>query len=179
MSDSDRLVTPFMQAFRSAFKERDAKKPMVMVDEKGERVLSGRRSTKRGSALESELRSDLSRDISSLLNTVNMGSAEDISEYEYVTTSILNYGLTDLSVLSINDGEVDNLCDKLSTILRDFEPRLLRDSIAVERDSSVDRSSLRLRFLVSAEMKSTPSNIPVEFVADLELESGKMRIHRF
>ncbi len=178
MSASDRFVAPFMQAFRSAFKERDAKKPMVMVDEKGERVLSGRRSTRRGSALESGLREDLARDVTSLLNTTNLGSAEDISKYEYVTTSILNYGLTDLSVLFMDDGEVDNLCDELSTVLRDFEPRLLRDSIAVERDTSVDRSSLRLRFRVSAEMKSTPSNIPVEFVADLELESGKMRIHR-
>ena len=42
----------------------------------------------------------------------------------------------------------------------------------------VDASELQIRFLVRADLKCDPLNVPVEFVADVEVESGKVKIDR-
>ncbi|MNY81960.1 hypothetical protein D3C86_2238040 [compost metagenome] len=61
-------------------------------------------------------------------------------------------------------------------VLLEYEPRLIQDSIAVERDDSLDRAELKVRFLVRADLNCEPLNLPVQFVADLELDTGKMAI---
>jgi len=35
-----------------------------------------------------------------------------------------------------------------------------------------------VRFLVSAELRVEPMDVPMEFVAELELDSGKIKIER-
>ena len=37
---------------------------------------------------------------------------------------------------------------------------------------------INVRFIVRADMFCNPVNIPVEFVADLEFDSGKIQINR-
>jgi type VI secretion system protein ImpF len=48
----------------------------------------------------------------------------------------------------------------------------------VSRDPGVDKAELKIRFVVSAELACEPLNIPVEFVADVEFDSGKILINR-
>ena len=36
----------------------------------------------------------------------------------------------------------------------------------------------RVRFLVSADLRLHPVNVPMEFVAEIELDSGKIKIDR-
>jgi len=62
--------------------------------------------------------------------------------------------------------------------LHDFEPRLAPESIKVRRDETVSAEELRVRFLVSAELRVEPMDVPMEFVAELELDSGKIKIER-
>ena len=38
--------------------------------------------------------------------------------------------------------------------------------------------TLRVRFLVSAELRVYPMNVPAEFVAEVEVDSGKVKIDR-
>jgi type VI secretion system protein ImpF len=59
-----------------------------------------------------------------------------------------------------------------------FEPRLAADSIQVTRDVTVDAAELKVRFLVRADLLCEPLNVPVEFVADVEMDSGKILITR-
>ncbi len=49
-------------------------------------------------------------------------------------------------------------------------------SIAAQRDATVDPAELKLRFLVRAEIRADPLNVPVEFVADLERDTGRIRV---
>ena len=37
---------------------------------------------------------------------------------------------------------------------------------------------LKVRFLVSAALKTQPVEVPVQFVAEVELDSGKIKIDR-
>ena len=175
---NDRMAPPLMHAFREAFRNKDAKKELDLRDDSGERVIASRRVSARSWVNEAALRRDLAEDLTRLLNTVNLDSAQELEEFSYVAHSILNYGLTDITAYSLEENAVDDITDELRQSLKDYEPRLIPNSIEVRRDTTVDAAAQQIRFAVSAEMHSTPVDIPVEFVAELELDSGKMRISR-
>ena len=175
---NDRMAPPLMHAFREAFRNKDADKELDLRDDTGERIIASRRVTARSWANETALRRDLAEDLTRLLNTVNLASAEDLSDFSYVARSIVNYGLVDITAYSIEETAVDDITHELRQSLVDYEPRLIPSSIEVNRDLSVDSTVHQIRFAVNAEMHATPVDIAVEFVAELELESGKMRISR-
>ena len=175
---NDRMAPPLMHAFREAFRNKDAKKELDLRDDTGERVIASRRVSARSWVSETALRRDLAEDLVRLLNTVNLTSARDLSEYSHVARSILNYGLVDISAYVMEEAAADDIAAELRQSLKDYEPRLIPASIEVRRDKSVDSAAHQIRFAVSAEMHATPVDIPVEFVAELELDSGKMRISR-
>jgi type VI secretion system protein ImpF len=174
---NDRLAPPLMHAFRAAHRERDAALP-VDIREQGERVLAPRRVTTRAPITEAELRRLVGSDISALLNTINLASAEDLTDAPEVRKSILNFGFPDLTGISIAENRVFGVAKLLDTALRDFEPRLAPGSIKIRRDETVSAEELRVRFLVSAELRVEPVDVPMEFVAELELDSGKIKIDR-
>jgi type VI secretion system protein ImpF len=174
---NDRLAPPLMHAFRAAHRERDAALP-VDIREQGERVLAPRRVTTRAPITEAELRRLVGSDISALLNTINLASAEDLTDAPEVRKSILNFGFPDLARISIDENDVFGVAKQLETALRDFEPRLAHGSIKARRDKTVSAEELRVRFLVSAELRVEPVGVPMEFIAELELDSGKIKIDR-
>jgi type VI secretion system protein ImpF len=67
---------------------------------------------------------------------------------------------------------------EIEVALVDFEPRLARNSVRARRDMSTGAEELKLRFLVKADLRARPVNVPVEFVAEVELDSGKIKIDR-
>ncbi len=163
-----RLRPPLMFAFREAHLEKDAKAALDLRGEGGERVIAQRRAEQR--------RREIGLDLDALVNTINFASAVDLSGLEHVRRSILNHGFPDMTRLSIDEHRVDVIREDLTAALMSYEPRLIRKSIAVERDDSLDRAELKVRFLVRADLNCEPLNVPVEFVADLELDTGKIAI---
>ena len=166
-----------MQAFRAANQARDAKAP-ADVRSGGERVLSPRRVTARAPISESELRRLVISDVAALLNTVNLDSIEDLSEAPEVRKSVLNFGFPDIARVSIDDNAVTRLAQEIETALRDFEPRLAPGSLQARRDDTVSQDELRVRFLVGAALRMQPMDVPVQFIAEVELDSGKIKIDR-
>ena len=73
---------------------------------------------------------------------------------------------------------MSDISRQIEAALAIFEPRLAKSSIKARRDDSVVADDLRVRFLVSAELRVQPLDVPVEFTAELELDSGKVRIER-
>jgi type VI secretion system protein ImpF len=59
-----------------------------------------------------------------------------------------------------------------------YEPRLDPRTIRATRDPSARVDELKLRFLVVADLRCEPLNVPVEFVADVDVESGGIQINR-
>jgi len=47
----------------------------------------------------------------------------------------------------------------------------------IERDTSVDITELKVRFIVRADLTCDPIHIPVEFIADV-IESGQVIVNR-
>jgi type VI secretion system protein ImpF len=167
-----------MQAFRDAARARDSRKIIDERNATGERVIAGRRNMTRRATNEQVLRRELSEDLATLLNTVNFGSTIDISDLPYVASSILNFGFADVSALTIDEMAVADVSAELREILQTYEPRLVPESIEVERDAGLDTNGMRARFTIRAEMRANPVDVPVEFVAELEIETAKMQISR-
>ena len=92
--------------------------------------------------------------------------------------SILNFGFPDLTWRTIDENSLVDVAREIETALGDFEPRLDRGSIKARRDHAVDDDELRLRFLVNADLRAQPVSVPVEFVAEVELDTGKIKIDR-
>jgi type VI secretion system protein ImpF len=176
-SKNDRLAPPLMHAFRAAHAARDAKLE-VDIRDAGERVIAPRRMTARAPISEQELRKLVDSDLAALLNTTNLDSAEDLSAAPEVRKSVLNFGFPELARRTIDEGGVLDIAREIETALADFEPRLVRNSIKARRDPLVEPEQLRVRFLVNAELRIEPVNLPVEFIAELELDSGRIKVDR-
>jgi type VI secretion system protein ImpF len=166
-----------MFAFRDAFSEGDAKK---RLDERvgGERVLSERGSLRRRGGDEALLKENLALDLMSLVNTIDLGSSIDLGGFDYVGRSILNYGLSDIAHLTSEEADVSDIGRNLTAALAAHEPRLIRETLAVERLDGFDEVNQRIRFNVTAEMSCRPFDVPIEFVAEVDVGSGKVLLTR-
>lgn len=168
---------PLMHAFRAAFEAGDSAKN-VEIRSGGERVLSGRRSAHRRGADEAGLRKDLVIDLLSLLNTVDLGSSVDLDGLDYVQKSIVNFGLYDIAHLTSEEMGVEQISQDLMAALAHYEPRLLEETLSVDRDIDFDDVNQKVRFIVSAEMHCAPLDVPVEFVADVDTSTGKVNLSK-
>jgi type VI secretion system protein ImpF len=89
----------------------------------------------------------------------------------------VNFGLPDISGLTIDSTEIKRIPDEIRAAVVNFEPRLASASLQIERDLTLDPAELKVRFLVRADLTCYPVQIPVEFVADI-VESGKIVVNR-
>jgi type VI secretion system protein ImpF len=173
----DRVSPPLMHAFRAAFAARDSKTKLDLRNDQGERVIANRRANNRGAITEPVLRREVTRDLEALMNTIALESTEDLGEHDEVRRSILNFGLPDVAHRSIDESAVQDIPTEIEAALIRYEPRLVAQSIVVGRDESVDTKQLKVRFTVRADLTCDPVNVPVEFVADVEFDTGKIVIN--
>jgi len=167
---------PLMSAFREAFEARDAKENRVRIVD-GERVIEGRHLRQRRSD-EPALKRDLAIDLIALLNTISLESAMPLDEHGYVRDSVLNYGLPDVTHLTSEEVGVNGIRDQLVHALTTYEPRIISESIHVDKDVRTNDVDQRVQFTVSCEMFCMPVDVALSFVAELEISSGKVNLTR-
>ncbi|GJE62777.1 type VI secretion system baseplate subunit TssE [Methylobacterium trifolii] len=175
-ADAKRVRIPLMEAFRAANADKDARLHLDVRDEGGERIIAGRRTSARAAVSTADLQRSVALDLERLMNAVNFASGTDIDAFPHVRRSILNHGFVDIARLSIDEAGVEAIADEIETALRTFEPRLAAGSVTARRDTTVDPAELKLRFVVRAEIEADPLNVPVEFVADLERDTGRIKV---
>ncbi|MCV0396006.1 MAG: GPW/gp25 family protein [Rhizobiaceae bacterium] len=166
-----------MYAFREANRKGDAR---TRIDQRveGERVLSERGALRRRGVGEAALKKDLAIDLMALVNTIDLDSAEDMDGLDFARKSVLNFGLPDVAHITSDELAVRDIGDNLKAALLHFEPRLYADALVVERDEVFDEVNQRIRFVVSGEMACTPFDVPIDFVAEVEVSSGKVQLMR-
>ncbi|ACK51293.1 type VI secretion system lysozyme-related protein [Methylocella silvestris BL2] len=174
----NRLSPPFMHAFRSAFEQKDSRQKQDLRDAAGDRIIAPRRAAVRATISEPNLRREVARDLEALVNAVAFESTEDLSDFDGVRKSILNYGLPDLIHRTIDEAGVNLIEDEIANALRRYEPRLVANTIKVSRDDNLDKDELKVRFLVRADLICAPVNVPVEFIADVEIDSGDVVVKK-
>jgi type VI secretion system protein ImpF len=165
----DRLSPPLMFAFRERHRPR-------IVEDSGDDQPGWHARV--NAITEDDLREELKIDLSALMNTINMASGVDLTDHPWVRRSILNYGIPEISRRTIDDYRVADIAGEIREALLQFEPRLVPESLTVTHDADAGSASLTVRFFVSGEMKADPAAVAVAFVADIELDTGKMRLAR-
>lgn len=163
-----------MYAFRDAFEARDAQKDTVEYRD-GERVVSERAALRKRGANEAQLKKNLSIDLIHLANSINLGAAEDLDQYANVKKSILNFGVLDLSSLTSEDIKNQDLPRQLKEALLNCEPRFVAKSLEVKMREEFDDVNQRISLDIYAEMACRPVDIPLEFTAEIDVGSGKMK----
>ena len=167
-----------MTAFRLAHKERDARLPASVEAADGEQVVAGRGLTRRSATAAEELQRSVSNGLETLMNTVNLASSIDLGHFSEARRSVLNYGFPDITHRSIDEIGVNEIGREIGTALIAFETRLVPGSVEVQRDMTLDKAELKIRFVVRADLNCDPLNLPVEFVADVERDTGKIVVSR-
>jgi type VI secretion system protein ImpF len=179
VAQKNRLGPPFMFAFRSAHEQKDARRVLDLRDQGGERVIAARRSAVRLAVTEPVLRKEVAHDLEQLMNSIALESTQDLRSCPEVRKSILNYGFPDMAHRSLDEANLSDVAREIEDALERYEPRLVRSTIKVYRDENADKVALRLRFIVQADLFCRPVNVPVEFIADVEYDSGKVTLSRF
>jgi type VI secretion system protein ImpF len=175
--NEERFQVPLMYAFRDAFQKNDARK-RIEERKAGERVLSERGSIRRRGADEKLLKQNLSLDLLALVNTIDLDSAIPLKGLDHARRSVINFGLRDIAWLTSEEAGVADIGRDLMEALLNHEPRLIRETLHVEKAEDFDDVHQRVRFNVSAEMACRPFDVPIEFVAEVDVGSGKVQLTR-
>lgn len=113
----------------------------------------------------------VARDLEALLNTRCVDPEGLIETYPEARTSVLAYGIHDLSSLSLlNPDDRATLRDRIRVTIERFEPRLNKVKVALESPRDFDRM---LRFRVDAVLAGHPSRPMITLDAWLQLSSNQ------
>ena len=124
---------------------------------------------------ESALRATIRRDLAWLLNTTNLESLVDLEPYPHVQDSVLNYGLSDLAGRTLHRRAVLARAREIRKAIRQFEPRLARDSLTVDPAQDEARPH-SLTFLIQGDITAAAQIMPVKFRTEVEAETAAVNV---
>ena len=177
MAERDGLFqVSLMNVFRQAARERDAKARDDTVTDADGRVLSARSIERRDGAGQATLRDHLALDLGNLMATIHLEASVDLTGLEYVRKSILNYGIPDMSRLTVDDHRNAQVARDLRDALLAHEPRLIAETLQVKMRRAAADSDQRIAFDITAEMAARPVDVPLEFVAEIDTGAGKVAL---
>ncbi|MCA8951017.1 MAG: type VI secretion system baseplate subunit TssE [Planctomycetes bacterium] len=128
-----------------------------------------------------ELRREVLRDLQFLLNTRG-GVSAAANSFKHVRDSIVNYGVPDLSKMTIgSDEDKRRLRAVIADVIGRFEPRIDKKTIAVEliadgeEDDEEDEIG-SIRFRVRAVLDVKPIRETFTFHTEIETETGSILV---
>jgi type VI secretion system protein ImpF len=140
--------------------------PDKSVESRNQRVFSLR-----------QIRQAVLRDLSWLLNTPARADGEDIAAYPHVESSVLNYGISDLSGLTASGVSVTHLEIMVAKAIERFEPRILPATVKVRAISNPGQMGRNtLMFEISGDLWSEPMPDPLYLKTEVDLETGQYSV---
>ncbi|MBY8946593.1 MULTISPECIES: type VI secretion system baseplate subunit TssE [unclassified Pseudomonas] len=124
------------------------------------------------------LRRAVLRDLGWLLNSTSLGSVRDLSESPLAGQSVVNFGLPDLAGKTAAGLDREALGRRICQAIRDFEPRILRDSLRVVpvAPAGTLTSPNQMAFEIHGELWGQPLPERLYLKTELDLEAGEARI---
>ena len=134
-------------------------------------------STAQQSMSQKEFKDAVIRDLGWLLNSVSLDVCVDLEPYPEVKHSVLNYGLPDISGHTSSTINVKTIERSLIQAIRDFEPRIIRNSLRVRVHSDPsDMSHNSLVFEIEGAVFGQPSPFQIVLRSELNLECGEFNV---
>ena len=123
------------------------------------------------------LRDAALRDLAWLLNTTNLAAAQDLSAYPEVSSSVVNYGMPDLSGMTVAGTDVAVLERAMRQAIVDFEPRILHPTLSVRLEvNETQMSHNAMTFLIEGELWAQPVPLRLYLKTEIDLDVGDVRI---
>lgn len=126
----------------------------------------------------SELRRIVQRDLGLLLNTTNAEDLIDRDRHPEVAVSTLNYGVPALAGSQLTSRKWGDIEVIIKRAIKDFEPRLIPDSVKVSPRSSHRAGDAYnvLMFEIRAMIRQEPFPLELMVQSSVDLETNRMRI---
>jgi type VI secretion system protein ImpF len=138
---------------------------------------AGRESANQRVLTVRKLRDCVLRDLTWLLNSVNLGNSDWQVRYPRVASSVLNYGLPDLAGLTTSIIDAEELARMVRQIIWDFEPRILRHTLQVRVGTAPQQTALNsLTFEIRGEVWAQPVPLELLLKTELDLETGSINV---
>jgi type VI secretion system protein ImpF len=121
------------------------------------------------------LREYVCRDLATLLNSISLDTADDLTPYPHVKRSVLNYGMPSLAGRSATSVDVQQTAATIAEAIRTFEPRLTKVRVLPEQDRP-GNDGHQLAFRIEAELWGQP--VPQQLVlrTSISTESGDVNV---
>ncbi len=121
-----------------------------------------------------QLKASLRRDLEWLLNS-RRNPDEAPETYEHLSVSLYNYGLPDVSAMSVDSPRDRNRLLRLVELtVQTFEPRLA--SVRVRPIETAATGSRSLRFQIEGMLRIDPAPEQIYFDTVLQLNSGEYQV---
>jgi type VI secretion system protein ImpF len=120
---------------------------------------------------ETALKATVRRELAWLFNTTRLGAVVDLEPYPHVQTSVLNYGVPDMTGQANTRRLVLQRAREIRAAIRAFEPRIAEESLVVEASDTVEREN-SITFLIHGDVTSAVRALPVLFRTDFEADSA-------
>ena len=124
-----------------------------------------------------KLREGVLRDLSWLLNAVNLSSIQNLDDYPEVARSVVNYGMPDLAGHTASGVDVHALERLLRQAILEFEPRLMRKTVKVRlklAESQLNHNAMT--FDIEGELWAQPMPLHMYMKTEIDLEIGQVTV---
>lgn len=119
------------------------------------------------------LRAGVLRDLGWLLNTGRLDAVQDLDDYPDARDSVINYGMPDLTGISLSGVDAKRLEKSVRETIIRFEPRINSKTLKVELNVDKDRmDSTSMAFSIQGELWAHPTPIALYLKTEFDLETG-------
>ena len=117
------------------------------------------------------------RDLRWLLNCSNRESDDDITSFEEVDRSVINYGIPDLTGVPASSIKVGAVAQRIVRAIKLCEPRILPNTLRVIPQADADSfTGNALSFRIEGELWAQPFNEKLLLKTDVDLETGEFDV---
>jgi type VI secretion system protein ImpF len=124
-----------------------------------------------------KLREGVLRDLGWLLNSVNLAATTDLSAYPEVAKSVMNYGMPDLTGMTVSTLDLKSIELLVKEVIVNFEPRILANTLKVTMRAGADGNSHNtVGFDIEGELWAQPVPLKLLLKTDIDLEAGFVNV---
>ena len=124
---------------------------------------------------ETALRETVKRDLAWLLNTTNMATGTDLDPYPEIKSSVLNFGVADLTGKAYSYRVVQQRAKDIAAAVKAFEPRIDPKSLHVEPMEDREREN-SITYTIHGDITAAVQAIPIAFKTDVKADTSSVTV---
>ena len=124
----------------------------------------------------SRLREIIQRDLSWLLNTNNIESTLDMEAFPNVATSVLNYGVREVSGEFSTAERAERIRRSIERAISIHEPRIIEGTVDVTLSPDDAEGEMTVALIIRADMWAQPLSMELYLRSKVDVTTGEVRV---